>query len=85
MQETIQRPPTRNAVSLRLPPEITTAVDDYAHAHNVRKTDAYIHFLQLGLDVSESYAESGNVQESDMRAIRIQLGEVLSILKGERI
>lgn len=79
MQEELRKPPTRNAVSLRLPPEITQAVNTYARTNNVRKTDAYIHFLKLGLQVAEGPAAAG----SDMRVIRKQLGEVLSILKGE--
>ncbi|MDO4501633.1 MAG: hypothetical protein Q4D06_00460 [Coriobacteriia bacterium] len=80
MQVETQKPPTRNAVSLRLPPEITQAVDAYARARNVRKTDAYIHFLQLGLR-ADGVADGGD--SSDMRVIQMQLGEVLSILKGE--
>ena len=35
MHQITQRPPTRNAVSLRLPPEITAAVDEYALALSI--------------------------------------------------
>ena len=72
-----QKPSTRNAVSLRLPPDITEAVDAYAQGNNMRKTDAYIHFLQLGLNASDDLAEA-----TEMHQIRTQLGEVLAILKG---
>lgn len=84
MHQITQRPPTRNAVSLRLPPEITAAVDEYALAHNVRKTDAYIHFLELGLRTAEGAGVSQDPGDAEMRAIRLQLGEVLSILRGEQ-
>lgn len=40
----------RRALSLRVPASLAKKVESYAKAHGLRKTDAYIHFIEMGLD-----------------------------------
>lgn len=40
----------RKALSLRVPHILAEKVEDYAKKHGLRKTDAYIHFLEAGLN-----------------------------------
>lgn len=40
----------RVPVSLRLPADIAMKVDEYAKAQQLRRTDAYLHFIRLGLE-----------------------------------
>lgn len=52
----------RQSLSLRVPYALAEQVEAYARENNLRKTDAYIHFLEVGLrqndcDVAASLAE----------------------------
>lgn len=40
----------RKALSLRVPHALAEKVENYAREHGLRKTDAYIHFLEAGLN-----------------------------------
>ena len=42
-------PHNRVPVSLRLPENVVSAISAYAEKHALRKTDAYLHFLELGI------------------------------------
>lgn len=65
----------RVPVSIRLPVEITRAVESYAKANNLRKTDAYEHFLSLGLE-----SASKPDKTTDLNSICTKLDAVLSLL-----
>lgn len=43
----------RQALSLRVPYALAEQVEAYARKNNLRKTDAYIHFLEMGLERNE--------------------------------
>lgn len=66
----------RKALSLRVPPAIAEQVESYARKHGIRKTDAYIHFLEAGLN-----QDSQNIQsalsgiDSKLDSLRALLGE----------
>lgn len=68
----------RVAVSLRLPAGIAAAVDVYAAEHSLRKTDAYVHFLELGLSAPERISEN-----TALDRLSRQVEKVLTILQGE--
>ena len=53
----------RKALSLRVPASLAEKVESYAKAHGLRKTDAYVHFIEMGLD-------------QDKRDIRASLSEI---------
>lgn len=40
----------RRALSLRVPASLAEKVECYAKTHGLRKTDAYVHFIEMGLD-----------------------------------
>lgn len=43
------KPKNRQSVSLRIPYHLAKEVEEYAEECGVRKTDAYVHLLNLGL------------------------------------
>lgn len=49
MDLTVEREPARTPVSLRLPAEVVREVKSFAQRQSIRKTDAYLYFLKLGL------------------------------------
>ncbi len=71
-------PRNRIPVSLRLPESMVEAVSSYAKKHSLRKTDAYLHFLELG--IASSSSESN---ERTLDQIRSQTAEILALLKHE--
>ena len=48
MEISFEREPARTPVSLRLPAELVREIERFAADRNIRKTDAYLHFLRLG-------------------------------------
>lgn len=65
----------RIPVSIRLPAELAKAVEAYADEHSLRKTDAYEHFLSIGLESASEPKETTNLD-----AISNKLDAVLSLL-----
>ena len=57
-QKTSVRVP-RTAVSLRLPPELVSTVEQFASEHRLSKTDAFLHFLNRGIESEKSETEDG--------------------------
>lgn len=70
-------PRNRISVSLRLPEGIVSAVCAYANEHSLRKTDAYLHFLELGIENCDAQPN-----EEALEQIRSQTAEILSLLKS---
>lgn len=70
---------TRTPVSLRIPAVLSSAIEAYAAQNHLRKTDAYIHFLQRGV---EQEANGGSAHQ--WSAIQDQLDAVLEML-AERL
>ncbi len=65
----------RIPVSIRLPAEVAKAVEAYADEHSLRKTDAYEHFLSLGLESAYKPKET-----TGLDVISNKLDAVLSLL-----
>lgn len=70
-------PGNRISVSLRLPDDIVATITEYATKNALRKTDAYLHFLRLG--IAEQNAGS---DRKAMRRLTQQVDEILDILKA---
>lgn len=68
---------TRVPVSLRIPASIASEVDAYAEKSGIRRTDALLHFLRLGLE-----AEGGGAGDR-LRRMEAQLDELLSLVREE--
>ena len=66
-----ERPAGRSHVTLRLPQRIASEVDSFAKEHALRKTDAYIHFLELGLNAANAAAASSTLDEVNDKLDRI--------------
>ena len=66
----------RVPISLRIPPQILSAVDDFAAANRLTKTDAFVFFVQKGMDASEAQPQTDRLDAIDVRLQRIE--ELLS-------
>ena len=69
----------RVPVSMRLPAEITSEIDAFAEKANMRKTDAYLHFIRLGLE-----SEGKRDERDRLSAMEARIDEILALVKGER-
>ena len=67
---------TRIPISLRLPASIMCEIEAYAAESNVRKTDAFLYFLQLGIESNRSDREG-----SRFSAIEERLDEIISLVR----
>lgn len=72
----------RTPVSLRIPPMIAEQVEAYAAEHGMSKTDAYVFFLQAGLDQLHAQDAEAATQTS-LALLHEQMADVLNLLKGE--
>ncbi len=67
---------TRVPISLRLPAEIMGEIDAYANKSGIRKTDAFLHFLQRGID-----SERENSDYNRLAIMESRIDEILAIVK----
>ena len=68
----------RVPLSLRLPERVVQPIDEYARQNHVSRTEAFLHFLELGLE-----AEQHQNDETDLRDIHTKVNEILKILKTQ--
>lgn len=61
----------RKALSLRVPASLAEKVESYAKTHGLRKTDAYVHFIEMGL----------NQDRQDIRASLSKIDDKLDALQ----
>lgn len=66
----------RIPVSMRLPAQVAHQVNSYARKAKLRKTDAYLYFIQKGIE-----AEQENTKDSRLLTMENRLSEILSLLK----
>ena len=71
---------SRVSVSMRLPRNIVHAVEDYAHAHAMSRTDAFLHFLKKGIDSAKS-----DDQAELLHRIDLHTAELLRLLKAQQL
>ena len=55
----------RTAVSLRLPQHIISTVEAYSAHNDVSKTDAYIHFLELGIAAAAKNSDASSLDAAE--------------------
>lgn len=72
-------PQTRIPLSLRLPAHVVEVVDSYARTNRISKTDAFLHFLQKGME-----SERGELHLEQFSDIKRQLAEIKSLLSAEQ-
>ena len=65
----------RVPISLRLPPQIISEVDRFASANHLTKTDAFVYFVQKGMD-----GHRAEPQTEKLDAISMQLQRIESLL-----
>lgn len=66
----------RIPVSMRLPFEIVEAVEEYAAKNGLRKTDAYLHFLQRGVE-----SEGDDLIVSRMNALEEKIDAMVALIQ----
>ncbi len=69
----------RVPISLRLPTAVMTEIESYAAKTGMRKTDAFLHFLQLGIE-----SERCRRDNDRLKAIEANLGEILTLVRGAK-
>ena len=70
----------RVPISLRLPPQIISAVDTFAADNRMTKTDAFMFFVQKGMDASAEEPRTAKLESIDRRLERIE--ELLRTKEG---
>ena len=75
---TVAREP-RTAVSLRLPPELVSEVEQFASEHRLSKTDAFLHFLNKGIESEKSEQENATLAR-----IEHKVSETLRLIQGRQ-
>ena len=75
---TVAREP-RTAVSLRLPPELVSEVEQFASEHRLSKTDAFIHFLNKGIESEDSEQENATLARIEQK-----VSETLRLIQGRQ-
>lgn len=70
----------RVPISLRLPPQIINAVDAFATDNRMTKTDAFMFFVQKGMDASAAEPQGAKLDAIDRRLERIE--ELLRVKEG---
>ncbi|MDJ1649681.1 MULTISPECIES: nucleotidyltransferase family protein [Gordonibacter] len=68
----------RVPLSLRLPAHVVETVGEYAHSNRISKTDAFLHFLQKGMEAEESAVRADRLEE-----IESQLEQIKALLKRD--
>ena len=62
----------RVPISFRLPPQIIEAVDTYAQDNRMTKTDAFVFFVQKGMDGLAAEPSAAKLDAIDRRLERIE-------------
>ena len=78
MQAASARTP-RTAVSLRLPSELVNAVELFASEHRLSRTDAFLHFLNRGIE-----SEKRATEDDALARIEQKVSETLRLIQGQQ-
>lgn len=66
----------RIPLSLRLPERVVTPIDEYAALNHINRTEAVLHFLELGLEAEQRQNEAASLD-----SLQSKVDEILDILK----
>ena len=69
----------RTAVSLRLPSALLDTVKQYATEHRLSKTDAFLHFLNKGIE-----SEKRATEDDALARIEQKVSEALRLIQGQQ-
>ena len=69
----------RTAISLRLPSALLDTVERYAAEHRLSKTDAFLHFLNKGIETEKSEQEN-----AALARIEQKVSETLRLIQGRQ-
>ena len=69
----------RTAVSLRLPSELVNAVEQFASEHRLSRTDAFLHFLNRGIE-----SEKRATEDDALARIEQKVSETLRLIQGRQ-
>lgn len=70
-------------VSLRLPTYILESIDAHAEKESISRTEAFVFYLQTGLDIADTKADEPSKDESMLMAIQDELAEIKALLQGD--
>lgn len=71
-------------VSLRLPTYILESIDAHAEKENISRTEAFVFYLQTGLDIADVKANEPSKDESMFQAIQDELAEIKMMLQAQQ-
>ena len=69
----------RTAVSLRLPSELVSTIEQFAFEHRLSKTDAFLHFLNKGIESEKSEQENATLARIEQK-----VSETLRLIQGRQ-
>lgn len=68
-------------VSLRLPTYLLESIDAHAERESISRTEAFVFYLQTGLDIADVKAEEPSKDESMLMSIQEDLAEIKALLQ----
>lgn len=81
MASTNSTTPAKTHVSLRLPTYLLESIDAHAERENISRTEAFVFYLQTGLDIADVKAEEPSKDESMLMSIQEDLAEIKALLQ----
>lgn len=71
-------------VSLRLPTYILESIDAHAEKESISRTEAFVFYLQTGLDIADTKANEPSKDETMLQSIQEELAEIKALLLGQQ-
>lgn len=72
-------------VSLKLPTYILESIDAHAERESISRTEAFVFYLQTGLDIADTKAEEPSKDEAMLQSIQEELAEIKALLQSQGI
>lgn len=72
-------------VSLRLPTYILESIDAHAEKESISRTEAFVFYLQTGLDIADTKANEPSKDESMLQSIQEELAEIKAMLRSQQM
>ena len=70
-------------VSLRLPTSILESIDAHAEKEHISRTEAFVYYLQTGLEISDAQANEPSKDEVLLRSIQDDLTVIKALLQTQ--
>ena len=67
-------------VSLRLPTYLLESIDAHAERESISRTEAFVHYLQTGLEISDEKANEPSADEALLQSIQAELADIKALL-----